>query len=58
MLYENGIDVQVAKKLLGHSSIQTTLAIYTHLSEGKIEDDMAAVRGMFEEKKEIRKAGT
>ena len=58
MLYENGIDVQVAKKLLGHSSIQTTMAVYTHLSEGKIEDDMAAVRGMFEEKTEIRKAGT
>ena len=32
MLYEAGIDVLVAKELMGHADVQTTLAIYTHLA--------------------------
>ena len=32
MLYEAGVDVLVAKQLMGHSDIKTTLGIYTHLS--------------------------
>lgn len=33
MLYENGIDPYTAAKLLGHSSINTTMDIYTHFSK-------------------------
>ena len=32
MLYDAGIDVLVAMRLMGHSDIKTTLGIYTHLS--------------------------
>lgn len=32
-LYLSGVDVYVAKELLGHADIKTTLGIYTHLSE-------------------------
>ncbi|WP_457945450.1 tyrosine-type recombinase/integrase [Caproiciproducens sp. LBM24188] len=33
LLYSSGVDVLTASKLLGHSDIKTTLAIYTHLEE-------------------------
>lgn len=33
MLYEAGVDPLVAKELMGHSDIKTTLGIYTHLSQ-------------------------
>ena len=32
MLYEAGVDPLVAKEIMGHSDIKTTLGIYTHLS--------------------------
>ena len=32
MLYESGVDALVAKELMGHSDIKTTLGVYTHLS--------------------------
>ena len=34
-LYDAGVDIKSAQKFLGHSDIQVTLKIYTHLSEGK-----------------------
>ena len=37
-LFEAGIDVKTAQYLLGHSSIQMTMDIYTHLSDKKIDD--------------------
>lgn len=52
MLYDKGVDVQVARKLMGHSSINTTLAIYTHLSDEKMDSDMDIVRNLFEKKEE------
>lgn len=33
MLYDAGVDLYAAQKLLGHSDVQTTLAIYTHLKK-------------------------
>lgn len=33
MLFDAGIDVKTAQRYLGHTDIQTTLNIYTHLSE-------------------------
>ena len=35
LLYESGIDVLTAKVYMGHSDIQTTLGIYTHLRKEK-----------------------
>lgn len=31
MLYDAGVDVYTAQKLLGHANVETTIAIYTHL---------------------------
>lgn len=33
LLYIAGVDVLTASKLMGHSNIKTTIAIYTHLEE-------------------------
>lgn len=38
MLYEAGVDIKTAQYLLGHSTIQVTLDIYTHLQKGKDHD--------------------
>lgn len=35
MLYEAGVDIKSAQKFMGHADIETTLRIYTHLSEQK-----------------------
>ncbi len=35
LLYDSGVDVQTAKVLMGHAKIETTLNIYTHLSESR-----------------------
>lgn len=35
MLFEAGVDVYTAQRLLGHTKIETTMAIYTHLREKK-----------------------
>lgn len=33
LLFESGVDVLTAQKYLGHESVETTMRIYTHLSE-------------------------
>ena len=35
LLYDAGVDVKSAQEFLGHADIQTTLKIYTHLTEQK-----------------------
>jgi integrase len=40
MLYENNVDVAIAKELAGHSSINTTINIYTHISPKNIRDSV------------------
>ncbi len=40
IMYEAGVDVLTAKEQMGHSDVKTTLAIYTHLSEQKKENDI------------------
>lgn len=44
MLYDAGVDVYTAQKLLGHANIETTLAIYTHLSKRKKEESIAKLQ--------------
>lgn len=35
LLYEAGVDVHTARKILGHSKVETTMSIYTELREKK-----------------------
>lgn len=43
MLYDAGVDVKSAQKFLGHSDIQVTLKIYTHLSDEKEQSAIDAL---------------
>lgn len=43
ILYEAGIDVKAAQSFLGHANIQTTMDIYTHLSEAKKADSVSVL---------------
>lgn len=47
MLYDKGVDVLIAQKLLGHKDVQTTIKIYTHLSERKKKDSFEEIRKLF-----------
>lgn len=38
ILFDAGIDIKTAQKWLGHADIKTTLEIYTHLSEMRIQN--------------------
>lgn len=40
MLYDAGVDVYTAQKLLGHANVETTIAIYTHLSKKKQQQSL------------------
>lgn len=43
MLYDAGVDVLTAQRLLGHADVQTTMRIYTHLSKQKEQQSIAAL---------------
>lgn len=47
MCWENGFDVYVTQKLVGHKSIKTTMDIYTHLSSRQLEKAKIQVEDMF-----------
>ena len=47
MCWENDIDVYSAMRLLGHSSIKTTMDIYTHLTDSQLEKMGQMVDDMF-----------
>jgi|GEM_PF-462756 len=40
MLFDAGVDVYTAQKLLGHANVETTIAIYTHLSKRKKQESI------------------
>lgn len=42
LLYCSGVDVLSAQKLLGHSDVSTTLSIYTHLDDTKMNISISA----------------
>ena len=50
LLFDAGIDVKTAQKWLGHTDIKTTLDIYTHLSESRIEKSTAQLTTFLESK--------
>lgn len=43
MLYDAGVDVKTAQYLMGHSDLEVTLKIYTHLSEKKKQHSFDAL---------------
>ena len=43
MLYDAGVDILTAQRLLGHADVQTTMRIYTHLSKQKEQQSIAAL---------------
>lgn len=47
ILHDKGVDVLIAQAVLGHSSVATTLDIYTHLDKGTKEDKFEEVRKLF-----------
>lgn len=47
MCWENGFDPYTTMKLVGHSSIKTTMDIYTHLSDKQMEIAREQVSKMF-----------
>ena len=47
VLYDAGVDVLAAQKILGHSDPSTTLSIYTHLSEAKADANAKKVLAAF-----------
>ncbi|MDL2235423.1 site-specific integrase [Christensenellaceae bacterium OttesenSCG-928-L17] len=48
ILYDAGVDILAASKWLGHASINTTLDIYTHLSDGKEACQAALIKNVFQ----------
>ena len=38
-MYDSGVDVLYASEILGHKNVQTTINIYTHLTEEKKKDE-------------------
>lgn len=47
MLYEAGVDMTEAMKLVGHRDIQTTINIYTHLKEEHLKKATAKIDHVF-----------
>ena len=47
VLYYAGVDVLTAQRYLGHAKAQTTIDIYTHLSEEKAQNDAIKLRNYF-----------
>lgn len=42
-LYNAGVDVKSAQQFLGHSSLEMTLGVYTHLRKFKEEESVATL---------------
>jgi integrase len=51
VLYNAGVDVLAAQKILGHADVKTTLSIYAHLGAKKEAESHAAIVSAFDCKK-------
>ena len=51
MLFDAGVDVKSAQKFLGHTDVEVTLAIYTHLTKYKEEQAIQVLNQHIKEKK-------
>lgn len=52
ILYEQGWEVKDIQEWLGHSDVQTTLNIYTHLTKVHKEEKVKSLEGIFQESDE------
>lgn len=50
ILFDAGIDVKTAQRWLGHADIKTTLEIYTHLSESRIDKSIESITSFVGDK--------
>jgi integrase len=50
MLFDAGIDVKTAQRWLGHKDIKTTLDVYTHISDSRIEKSTEKISAFLESK--------
>lgn len=61
MLYDAGVDVKSAQYFMGHSNLETTLKIYTHLSKFRTTKSIASfnshVRKMIKKQYNEEKGG-
>lgn len=48
LLYEAGVDLKSAQRILGHSDIETTIEIYTHLTKKKEAQAIDSINKHFE----------
>ena len=50
ILYDAGIDAKVAQELLGHADLSTTLKIYTHIRQKRLQDAAGILDGYLTHK--------
>jgi integrase len=50
LLYDANVDIKSTQRYLGHSDIETTLEIYTHLTKHKQDESIRAINRHFEER--------
>lgn len=46
-LFEKGIDIKKVQKLAGHSSVETTLEIYTHVTKDQLDDAVKTLENIL-----------
>ena len=51
MLFDAGVDVKSAQRFLGHTDVEVTLSIYTHLTKFKEEQAIQKLDEHIREKK-------
>lgn len=44
-LYENGADISIIQKLLGHAHVHTTIQVYMHTSDKILRESYEQARG-------------
>ena len=58
MCWEQGLDILITMKLVGHSDYQTTRNIYTHLSQKHLDQAKKDLELMFAKNKKLHKSCT
>ena len=55
ILFDAGVDIKSAQRFLGHSDIEVTLEIYTHLSSYKVEKAVSSLNEHLNRKQDVNK---